>query len=71
MVGKERLTIHNDNYTTKGGDMKSEKEVRDFLKELRERSSGSANMNYEKGGAAAALEWVLGDKEFKPVIGHR
>jgi len=51
--------------------VKSEKEIKEFLGELEERTSNSSNMNYERGGAVDALKWVLDIKLLKPVIGRR
>lgn len=51
--------------------MKTEKEIRDYLEELKEEWSGSANMNYERGGAIDVLKWILEDTKNKPVIGRR
>ena len=43
--------------------MKTEKEIKEMIKEIKERKSQSANMNYEKGGATEALEWVLEERK--------
>ena len=51
--------------------MKTGKEIREFLEEIRARHHPSPNMGYERAGAISALEWVLGSKSVKPVIGRR
>lgn len=51
--------------------MKKKKEIEQFLRELEGRHHPSPNMGYERSGAIQALEWVLGLKEYKPVIGYR
>ena len=53
--------------------MKSEKEIKDYLEELKKQGypRTSLNMQYEWGGAVAALEWVLDEKYLKPVLGRR
>ena len=71
MARAAHFVIAQDMSINEEKEMKSEKEIRDFLKELEERYSTSSNMNYEKGGAIDALKWVLDGKNPKPVIGHR
>ncbi len=44
--------------------MKSEKEIKETLEELKSNHSLSANMNYERSGAIEALEWVLDNKKY-------
>ena len=53
--------------------MKSEKEIRAYLEELKNQGypKTSLNMQYEWGGAVSTLEWVLDEKYLKPVIGRR
>lgn len=51
--------------------MKSEKTIKAELEQLKKDSSSSANMNYERGGAIEALEWVLSKESGHLTAGHR
>jgi len=68
---RSALTQWRKTERKEGGLMRTEEEIKEFLKELEERHSSSANMGYERAGAIAALEWVLDRAKVKPGIGRR
>ena len=51
--------------------MKTEKEIKEMLEELKKRYSSSSNMNYEIGGAKDALEWALDNEKKYLGVGRR